>query len=189
MALGFDEAEALGAGRLFSKHAPIIAEESGVQFEGKSFVLRGVGSDRLVGVAIAVANSSLNATLLASHRQAARDARQTEAQLLARLQRIFGAVEHMPIYGASGTEWDVDAVVRIGDRLALFDAVSPARQSIYATVAKFHDIARLEHAPTRFAAVSNRADLGSMLGVLSQAATVIEDATPDQTIVQFARAA
>lgn len=190
MAAGFEEARSIRAIKSFNRHAPIIAASSGIDFDTRSFFLRDVSRDQLAGAVMAVANCSQSAAILIGHKQAAVDARDAEERLFARLERLFGHVEpRQHIIGVSGTEWEVDAQVRFGDQLALFDAVSPFKQSIYATVAKYHDIARLPHPPIRIAAVRSREDLGSMLGVLSQAANVVEDATPDSTIIQFASAA
>ena len=44
-------------------------------------------------------------------------------------------------------------------------------------------------APARVAIVNSKQDLGTYLGVLSQAADVIEDSSPDQTIRELAKAA
>lgn len=190
MATGFEEARAARAVRTFNRHAPIVAAASGVGFDTRSFFLRDVSRDQLVGAVMAVANCSQSAATLVSYRQSVLDAHEAEDRLFARLERLFGKVEpRQHIVGISGTEWEIDAQVRIGDQIALFEAVSPVKQSIYATVAKYHDIARLPHPPVRIAAVRSREDLGSMLGVLSQAANVVEDATPDATVIQFARAA
>lgn len=182
-----DEAKLIRATRSFGAHAPMVAAEAGVEFDGGAFYLQRVAVDSLVGAVITVAHASYTSATLASHRQAAIDARDAEERLFARLGRLFGNVEtHHEIVGASGTPWDVDAVVKADDKIILFESVLPRKQSIYATVAKYHDIARLPHAPIRVAAVSSREGLGSMLGVLSQAATVMEDGTPDSTIVRFA---
>jgi hypothetical protein len=190
MAVAYEEARCQRAHKSFGRHATALAESAGVGFDGRSFFIRDLRADSLPGAVIALANCAHSAATMAVHRQAVLDAHEAEERLFARLQRLFGSVERRrPIMGISGTEWTVDAVVRIGDKTALFDAVGSSRQSIYATVAKYHDIARLPEPPVRVAAVHERAELGSMLGVLSQAANVIEDDTPDDTVIQFARAA
>jgi hypothetical protein len=190
MAAGFEEARQVRAVQSFNRHAPALAASAGIEFDARTFYVRDVNRDQLAGAVATVANCSQSAATLASFRQASIDSRDAEDRLFARLEKLFGKVETKPhIVGLSGTEWEVDAQVRVGDQIALFEAVSPAKQSIYATVAKYHDIARLSHPPVRIAAVHSRADLGSMLGVLSQAANVVEDITPDSTILRFARAA
>lgn len=190
MAAGYEEARAIRAHRAFAHNAPLVAKSAGVGFSDRTFFLRDLTQNQLAGAVIALANSSHTAATLCSFKQAALDAKEAEERLIARLGRLFGRVEaHKLIVGASGTEWDVDAVVSLGEQTVLFESVGASKQSIYATVAKYHDIARLPKAPTRIASVSDRRALGSMLGVLSQAATVIEDGTPDSTVLQFARAA
>ncbi|MFC0633567.1 hypothetical protein [Brevundimonas balnearis] len=190
MASAYEEARSVRASKSFGRHASHVAEGAGVGFIDRTFFLRGVRKEQLAGAIVALANCAHTAATLSVFKQAALDAREAEEKLFARLSRLFGKVEvHRPVVGVSGTEWDVDAVVNIGGQTALFEAVGVSKQSIYATVAKYHDIARLPQAPVRIAAVQNRRELGSMLGVLSQAATVIEEATPDETVVQFAKAA
>lgn len=189
MALSYEESRNVRAQRAFNRHAPLVAEAAGVDFEQRSFRLSGIRQDQLPAAVIALANCAHSAVTLAVHKQAVADAREAEQRLFERLTRLFGhAEQHKIVTGASGTPWDVDAVVRIGDREILFEAVGSVKQSIYATVAKYHDIARLPYPPLRVASVSHRDDLGSMLGVLSQAATVIEQDTPDSTVRQLVAA-
>ncbi|OYX04889.1 MAG: hypothetical protein B7Z12_05235 [Caulobacter vibrioides] len=190
MGAGYEEIRAVRATKSFLRHAPQVADSIGVEFDSKSFFVRAVGESQLVGAIMAVANASQTAVTLVSHKQIAQDAKDAEERLFIRLERIFGKVEHhKPFAGASGHQWDVDAVVHIGERVALFDAVSPFKQSIYATVAKYLDIGSLPNPPSRFSAVESAEKLGSMIGVLSQASTVVADDTPDETIVSFANAA
>lgn len=188
--VAFDEAKLNRATRAFGNHSPAVAADAGVSFDGQAFFLQRVTHDRLVGAVLAVANVSQTAAILANHRQAVLEARDAEDRLVARLSRIFGHVDvRASVVGASGTPWEVDAVVHADSRVILFESVLARKQSIYAAVAKFHDIARLTDAPSRVAAVHSRDDLGSMLGVISQAANVVEDETPDRTIAQLALAA
>lgn len=191
MASAYEEARTARAQKSFASHAANVAESAGVGFREGTFFLRGLTQGQLPGAVIALANSAHTAATLSVYRQSALDAREAEEKLFQRLSRLFGnsLEKHKPITGVSGTEWDVDAVNTIDGQTALFESVGSSKQSIYATVAKYHDIARLPHAPVRIAAVRDRRELGSMLGVLSQAANVIEDETPDATVVQFARAA
>lgn len=187
MAMSYEESRNVRAQRAFNRHAPLIAEAAGVEFEQRSFRLRGIRPSQLHGAVVAIANCAHSAATLAVHKQAVADAREAEQRLFDRLTRVFGhAEQHKIITGASGTPWDVDAVVKVGQREVLFEAVGSAKQSIYATVAKYHDIARLPYPPLRVASVTHRDELGSMLGVLAQAATVIESDTPDSTIRQLA---
>jgi hypothetical protein len=55
---------------------------------------------------------------------------------------------------------------------------------------KFSDIARLgTEAPERVAVVRKKKDFGTLLGVLSQSASVIDEDAPDATIQRLAKAA
>jgi len=186
----YEEARHLKATRSFNSHATAVAKDAGVHFEGGAFTLQSVPADRLSGALATLANVAQGAAILAANRQAAVDARNAEERLIHRLSKLFGHVQtHQPIVGASGTEWDVDAIVRTDDKIVLFESVLPRRQSIYAAVAKFHDIALAQDAPRRVAVVPDREVLGSMLGVLSQAASVVEDSTTDATLLRVALAA
>lgn len=190
MAVSYEETRNVRAQRAFNRHAPKLAEESGVDFDKRAFTLRGIGREQLPGAVIALANCAHSAVTLAVHKQTVLDAKEAERRLFDRLKRLFGLTEeHKIIKGASGTDWDVDAAVTVNGRQVLFEAVGTSKQSIYAAVAKYHDIARLPEAPVRIASVSKREELGSMLGVLSQAASVIETATPDDTVIRLAAAA
>ena len=189
MAMSYEETRNVRAQRAFNRHAPKLAEESGVDFDKRSFLLSGIEREQLPGAVITLANCALSAVTLAVHKQSVLDAKESERRLFERLQRLFGhAEEHRIITGASGTDWDVDASVMVHGRQVLFEAVGSSKQSIYAAVAKYHDIARLPEAPVRIASVSKREELGSMLGVLSQAASVIEASTPDDTVMRLVAA-
>ena len=189
MAVSYEETRNLRAQRAFNRHAPKLAEESGVEFDRRSFLLSGIERDQLPGAVITLANCAQSAVTLAVHKQTVLDAKEAERRLFERLKRLFGVTEeHKIITGASGTDWDVDAAVVVNGRQVLFESVGSSKQSIYAAVAKYHDIARLPDAPVRIASVSKREELGSMLGVLSQAASVIETLTPDETVLRLATA-
>lgn len=186
----WEEAKNLKATRSFNSHATVIAKDAGVSFEGGAFGIRSVLPQHLSGAIATLANVAQGAAILAANRQAVVDANAAEERLIQRLSKLFGHIQvHQPIIGASGTEWDVDAIVKADDKVVLFESVLPRRQSIYAAVAKFHDIALAPEAPRRIAVVPNREDLGSMLGVLSQAASVVEDRTTDANLIRMAFAA
>lgn len=186
----FEQARQIRGRPAFGRHGPVAAQEAGIEFDGRAFFIKDVSRDQVAGAIIAVANCSQTVAILVSHRQAAADARDAEARLFERLERLFGRVEtQKKIIGASGTEWTVDAQVKVDDHIAVFDAVGASKQSIYAAVAKYHDLSLLEQPPVRVAAVKSRSDLGSMLGVLSQASNVVEDITPDSTLIRVANAA
>lgn len=186
----WEEARQLKATRSFNAHAPVVAKEAGVRLDGGAFTLHSVPVDRLSGAIATLANVAQGAVILAANRQAVVDARDAEERLFKRLSKLFGHVQtHQAVVGSSGTSWDVDAVVRVDDKVVLFESVLPRKQSIYAAVAKFHDIARMPDAPKRVAAVRASAELGSMLGVLSQAASVVEDTTSDDAFIRLAKAA
>jgi hypothetical protein len=93
------------------------------------------------------------------------------------------------VLGASSTQWRVAAIVKVGKKPAIFDAVASQHTSVFAASAKFHDIALIEQAPIRIAMVKKKADLGTYLGVLAQAANVVEQDISDTVLHRLAEAA
>jgi hypothetical protein len=75
-----------------------------------------------------------------------------------------------------------------GDRAA-FEAVNGNHNSVVSTVAKFHDLARLERAPSRVSVIRDPASFGDFLGVLSQASAVLQMAASKESYLTYARAA
>ena len=90
------------------------------------------------------------------------------------------------IVGASNTSWHVANVVRLERKLTVFEPVSKHPNSITTATTKFHDLARLDDPPNRVAVVENKERLGTYLGVLSQAASVIVRDVPDTTLKRLA---
>jgi len=192
--MGSDEAELMGANRAaFAKYAHAIAEATGVRFDNHSFFCMEASREQLAGAITIVANASQAAVIHTAFRLADK-AEQTDAMLFDRLRLAFrnrkAQVLRSPkIIGYSSTPWHVDALVSTRNQQTIFEAVGKHPASIAAATTKFHDIARKENAPTRIAVVHSKRELGTYLGVLSQAATVIEDSTPDKSLVQLADAA
>jgi hypothetical protein len=105
---------------------------------------------------------------------------------LERLESAFGKprVERdFTIRGASTVEWDVVARVANDNVISVFDYARPHRNSVSTAAAKFHDIARLDVPPRRIVAVRNYLGMGNLLGLLSQAADVMEiESTTDEML-------
>jgi hypothetical protein len=101
---------------------------------------------------------------------------------------IFGANldAKQSIVGLSTTLWNVSAILQVEGHQAVFQAVSDHANSVYRASAVFHDLASLVNPPVLIAVVKNKAELGPKLGILSQAARVIEETQSDDV---FRRAA
>ena len=91
------------------------------------------------------------------------------------------------VHGASSVEWEVTARVVQSNVVSLFDYARPHKNSVSSTVAKFHDIARLPTPPRRIVTVRDYAGMGKFIGLLSQAAAVIElENTSDEVLRRLA---
>ena len=189
---GLEQAELMGVGRsAFAKYAHAIADSTGTRFDNHAFFVMEVDEDQVAGGVVAVANASQAAVIHTAMRLADKTD-QTDAMLFERLQTIFKVrpeirlVQRAKIVGYSTTPWHVDALVQSRTKQTIFESVSKHPVSIASATTKFYDIARLQDAPSRVAVVRNKRDLGTYLGVLSQAADVIEDSAPSDAIIRLA---
>ena len=192
---GFTESDMIGATLQFRKHAPQIAEAAGVGFDHHTFFFAKVTRGQLPGAAVAIANCSLEAVTFAAFKLSEKRLTDDTEVLHRRLVSIFSdknVAKDVEVTGQSQTKWRVSNLVRIPhpgegqDHITIFEPVVNHHTSIAAAVTKFHDIARLDHAPRRVAVVQRKADFGTYLSVLSQAADVVAKDVPDSTIKKLA---
>lgn len=188
---GHHEAEFSGASRYFAREAKRIAEEAGIKFDGRDMFVAEVAVGQLPGAFTVVANCSQLAAATSVMRSAERSQGDIGEVLFSRLSRIFPATslaKDAAVIGASGHKWPVSTLVTIDDnRRAVFEAVSHHYPSVVSAAAKFHDLARLEIAPSRIAVVSKTKSLGDYIGVISAVSTsVIESSASDQTFLKLA---
>ena len=191
--LGFSECDMLGATHQFKRHAPMIAQNAGVGFDSNAFFVAKVGLDQLTGAAAAIANCSLEAVSTAalklSERRFADDAAQLNQRLIAIFTEKFVSKD-VPVAGASQTVWHVANIVRSRSsdepHVTIFEPVTMHHASIVTAVTKFHDIARLDHAPRRVAVVKKKIEFGTYLEVLAQAADVVSSDVSNATIERLA---
>ena len=186
---GFEEADRLGMGRTYRRQAEDVAALSGIAFAGNAFVLSDTTQRQLVGGTMSVANAVARTAERTLLRAAQRPQDSTVERLVARLGHLFPQAElalDVELRGASEHPWNVDAVVTVGPRRAVFDIVTPSPISVAFASTKFHDIALLDNAPMRVAVVHRKAAFGDLLSVVAQAARVVEDDAPDRS---FTRAA
>ena len=141
---------------------------------------------------VTIANCALEAVTISAYRLAEKKSEEAAERIYERLVKIFTPklVDRAPIImGASNTQWHVAALVRNPGRQSVFEPVTAHHQSVVTAAAKFHDISRLPSAPIRIAVVRKKQPFGTLLGVLSQAANVIEEDVPDRSIRRLAIAA
>jgi hypothetical protein len=91
MALGYQEADLMGAALIYSRHAGSIAENSGIRFDSESFLIEvdGVDGQQLSGAIAAIANCSYEAVALAAYKLSERRAGDVMGELYQGLVRIL----------------------------------------------------------------------------------------------------
>jgi hypothetical protein len=184
---GYQEAMMMNASHSYPFIARSLVRESEISFDSRSFFVAEASTDELIGVVGAIANCSQRAVIETALKHEARKADTDRAVLLDRLQSAFGRPREkdVEVRGASSVEWEVTARVSSPDNVvALFDYARPHKNSVTSVAVKFHDIARLERPPRRIVTVRNQVEMGPMIGLLSQAASVIELASASDAILQ-----
>jgi hypothetical protein len=193
MGLGYQEADMMGASLIYSRHAQSIAKNAGVGFDHHAFFVTEVSKGQLAGAVATIANCSLDGVALAAYKLSERKASHEADILYRRLVDLFSqakVTKDAEIIGQSTTSWHVATLVRLSERQqTIFEPVTKHHASVTTAVTKFHDIARSEQAPNRVAVVSRKQDFGTYLGLLSQAADVIDKSVPDKTYIRLAEAA
>ena len=180
-AFAYRESELIGAERQYAKAAANVAEEIGAMIEARSIVFLCDPED-LAGTIAEVATASAKLSHKISAKVGAKGEAEIADHLYARLVAVFGSMRVEPqvtIVGPSTKEWHIDALVRLEDRKAVFQAVTSHHASVYSTSAMFHDLALGENAPIMVSVVKDRAELGAFLGILAQAGHVIEEGQSD----------
>jgi hypothetical protein len=194
MGFGFREADLMGAARIYSRHAKLIADANGVGFDSQAFFVVKATRGQLPGAVVTVANCSLHATLRTSERLAREKESDAAEELLDRLVHIFrpeNVARGAEVYGASTTPWEVTALVRLPNAAdpTIFEPVANHKSSIAAVATKFNDLSRVDRPPHLVSVVHNKEAFGTLLGVLSQTSHVINDSVPDRTFLRLAEAA
>lgn len=193
MGLGYQEADMMGASLVYARHAQAIAKNAGVGFDSHAFFVVEVTRDQLSGAVATIANCSLESVALAAYKLAERKSSDEADKLYRRLIDVFTrdkVIKDAEILGQSTTKWHVATLVNLTDnRQTIFEPVTKHHTSVSFAVTKFHDIARREKPPQRVAVVNQKSEFGTYLGLLSQAAHVIDRSVPDRTYIRLAEAA
>jgi hypothetical protein len=193
MGFGFQEAELMGAGLLYAKPASVIAEAAGVRFDNQAFFVLEASREQLAGAVVTIANCSQEAVIRAADALAEKTFEDKKVRLYEKLVKVFEpkiVSKNVEVTGASSQKWRVATVVSMPNaRPTIFEPVTKNPNSIAHATMKFGDIALLENAPHRVAVVHKKAELGTLLTVLSRSADVIEDDAPNERIRRLAAAA
>jgi hypothetical protein len=199
--LGYQEADLSGSGSFYTRHARTIAEKAGVGFDNQAFFVMEASREQLVGAVVTIANCSQEAAIRALDALAEKTFEDTKERLYERLVSVFQkkvgptprvVTKNVRVAGYSSTEWPVATIVRLpgSAKPTIFEPVTKHHHSVASASMKFNDIARLgAEAPNRVAVVHNKKEFGTLLGVLSQAASVVDEEVPDETIERLANAA
>lgn len=184
----YREVEMIGAEHLFRRNASKCAEDFGVAVTGK--VITGTANaGNLAGFIADVAAASAQISARIVERVAARTEAAMEEELYRRLAGIFGenkVVSRAEIAGASSHKWHISALVHLGARDLVFEAVSNHHSSVYSSATMFHDLALLDRKIKPIAVVESKAAMGPYLSILAQAANVIESDATDDVIERLA---
>jgi hypothetical protein len=189
---GYSECDMMGATTLFRRVAHSVAETAGVKFDHNTFFVAEVDDGQLAGACAAIGSCSLEAVTLSAFKLAEKRTVDDAIVLYDRLVKIFTSArvaKDLQVTGASQTPWHFASGVRTdgaANQMTLFEPVTKHHASIATAVTKFHDIARLDQPPRCVAVVRKKAEFGTYLGVLSQAADVINRDVPDATFARLA---
>ena len=188
MGLGFQEADLMGAGKIFAHSAAAVAVRAGIHFEHQAFSL-GVRQEQLVGAVSVIAACSQEAVQMAAFRLDERKKADAADRLCERLYRLFtpAKVERgATVLGASNTPWTVTALVHADGHKAVYEPVSDHANSVASALIKFVDLTHLESPPARIAVVRSKQALGTRLSLIATAAYVVEEGVSDQTLERLA---
>jgi hypothetical protein len=185
------EAEMMGGLQTFRRIARPLAQRAGVEFDERCFFVLQVDRDALAGAVTIVGNVSKQAAERTAFAVDERRIVISRDMFDRRLERAFGATavaHNVPVVGASGKEWEVDAgITRDGRVLRLFEFVTPRSASIAAAVMKFTDIRADPAAPRSTAVLSDRARTEpALVSLLSRVAGSAIDASAEPEIYRDA---
>jgi hypothetical protein len=199
--LGYQETDLYGAGSFYVRHGRHIAEKSGVGFDNQAFFVMEASREQLAGAVVTIANCSQEAAMRAADALAEKTFEDSKERLYERLVRVFSketgnakkiVTKNAKVIGHSSTEWPIATIVKLpgSARPTIFEPVTKHHNSVASATMKFNDIALLgREAPNRVAMVHEKKQFGTLLSVLSQSASVIDDDAPDAAIVRLSKAA
>lgn len=180
---GIRECEIMGADkRQFTHRAVPIAEAAGVELAPDGAFQIIASESQLEGAIKTIAGCSHEVAVSFAHRLHQRQRADVRTILVNKLIRVFGepsVAKELEFKGASSTAWQIDAAVKHGDDVALFETVTPWFPSVASTLAKFGDIRMLEAPPSRTAVLSARDGFGSWMTALAQTGHVVQASAPD----------
>ncbi|RWC32341.1 hypothetical protein [Mesorhizobium sp.] len=179
---GRREAELMGGGHVYNQIARRAAERFAVRYDSHMIFDLEVPREALVAAAIAVGNASkfaVDATAEALSEKRAND------QRLILWDILKGAFPNKPIqrgekFTGHTDAWEFDAVVRLNDRPALFELVTPYPAAVNSAIAKFLDVRDLGSEKTIRVAVPTAPEKTPHLSLLGRTARIISLDSPQE---------
>lgn len=181
------EIENLGYKNSFTRTAKKIAEIDNLDV-GETTIYTDIAPEDLYGAMCDVASASWKIVDKVYSSIEEIDI-ELEDNLTQRLQELFGkqnVEEHASITGYSQSQWDMTAVVHLGQRTAAFKAVGNHATSVYAASTAFHDISSTQSPPSLIAVVRDKQELKNRLTLLSRDANVIEGGQSNEVFLKAA---
>ena len=127
-----------------AKRGHDLAETAGLNFDGEGFSVAEVSPDQLPAAIAYVADACRTWAAAALDARAHRVRRDFKERTEERIRAVFPGLQidrDRPLVGASTKRHEIDVVVTLpGDRLALFEALSPVSASMASVHMKFHDL-------------------------------------------------
>ena len=187
----YREIERLGGERSFSRAARGFAHELQVEAGSRTlFVV--VPPDQVSAAVMDVGLASWRTAEKVCTKLLSDNEEEVADILRQRLDAVFGADRvrsAQEISGSSTWKWKVSAVVDAGDSLAIFQAISPAGQSINKASTAFFDFAGLDAPPKLIGVVSAKQQFGPRLGIITRiGAQILEAGEPDDAYKRKAAA-
>ncbi len=174
----FRELEQIGAERYFGRNASTFAKEIDGIVLNRSIGLE-ITLDELAAAIADVADVACRMVSKIMSKVVGLGEAEIAEHLFERLKIVFGegkVEKDFSIQAPSTKTWEVDAVVHLDGKDAIFHAVSNHHASVYSTSAMFHDIALKDRPPATTAVVRSKEELGPFYNILAQAGNVIEEA-------------
>ena len=184
----YREVEMFGGEHLFGRNSSQIAESFSIDASKRSFSAF-ASIEQLAATIADVGDASVQLASRICERIAVRHETAIASGFYRKLVQVFGqdrVVQDATIEGASSHQWKISALVHADGREIAFEAVSNHHSSVYSSATMFHDIALLSRKPVPIAVVRNKTEMGAYLGILSQAANVIEADASNNTIERLA---
>jgi hypothetical protein len=180
-ALAYREADLIGATTYFSKNVASATEGIAVWNDTRA-LLSEAAPEALSAAMADVAAASSRLAWKISHKATKKGQAEIADYLFQRLRAVFGKARverEITLPGPSTKKWDIDAVVHLDGREAIFQAVANHHMSVYPAAAMFHDFSLSDTPPARVAVVKDKVVMGAFFNILSQSGHVIEERQED----------